>query len=136
MISIRQLRPAGDDGAATVEFLGVSVLVILLTFTPIQVAAFVHARNLATAAAQDAAHAAARADLTTGEAEAAGVLAARRILDGERSITDVSVHVTRDPQVATATVTGMSLTILPGVRWQAHATQQAGVERFVGRTQP
>jgi Flp pilus assembly protein TadG len=51
---------AGDDGAAVVDFVLVSVLLVLLLFAVLQVAVWFYARNVVSAAAADAArHAAA-----------------------------------------------------------------------------
>lgn len=125
-----------DDGAAgVVELLLGFTLIVTMTFLSFQVVGYLHARNLAAAAAQDAAHAAAAADLSAGEASAQGEQAAGRILDGERSLTGVTVSVNRGTTTATATVMGQSMPVIPGLTWNVDVSSQAGVERFVGRGQ-
>lgn len=125
-----------DEGAVgLIELVLYTPLIVLMTFVPIQTAAFLHARNLAQAAAQDAAHAAAAADLSSASAQALGAQAAHRLVDSEQSLTAVSIAVTRGPTTVTADVRGESLQIIPGVTWRVHATAEVGVERFVGRGQ-
>jgi Flp pilus assembly protein TadG len=51
----------GDDGAAVVEFVLISVLLIFLLFAVLQVAVFFYARNIVSASAADAARFAAAA---------------------------------------------------------------------------
>ena len=57
--------PSGDRerGAAVVEFVFVSVLVVVLLLAVLQVAVYVHVRNVVTASAQEGARYAANADV-------------------------------------------------------------------------
>jgi Flp pilus assembly protein TadG len=58
--------PSEDDsqrGAAVVEFVFVSVLVVVLLLAVLQVAVYVHVRNVVTASAQEGARFAANADV-------------------------------------------------------------------------
>jgi Flp pilus assembly protein TadG len=48
-------RPRGDDGAAVVDFVMISVLLVMLLFAVLQVAIYFYARNVAAASAADAA---------------------------------------------------------------------------------
>ncbi len=59
-------HPAGEDGeqgGAVVEFVFVSVLVVVLLLAVLQVAVYVHVRNVVTASAQEGARYAANADV-------------------------------------------------------------------------
>jgi Flp pilus assembly protein TadG len=55
------MRRGRDDGAAVVEFVLISVLLIFLLFAVLQVAVFCYARNIVSASAADAARYAAAA---------------------------------------------------------------------------
>ena len=66
MAEARTLLPPPDDGergAAVVEFVFVSVLVVVLLLAVLQVAVYVHVRNVVTASAQEGARFAANADV-------------------------------------------------------------------------
>lgn len=58
----RVRRPTGESGAAVVDFLLVSILVLALFLLVFQVGAVLHARTVLVAAAQDGARYAANAD--------------------------------------------------------------------------
>lgn len=74
----RRGRPSAacDRGSAAVDFVLLSVLLVLLLFAVLQVAVFVYARNVVSAAAADGARFAANAGVTpsAGEARARLVL--------------------------------------------------------------
>lgn len=57
--------PDGERGAAVVEFVFVSVLVVVLLLAVLQVAVYVHTRNVMTASAQEGARYAANADVAS-----------------------------------------------------------------------
>ena len=65
-------RPEDDDGAAVVDFVLISVLLVFLLFAVLQVAIYFYARNVAAAAAADAARyaAAESVDPSAGSARA------------------------------------------------------------------
>ena len=64
----RRLRAAarGDDGAAVVEFVLIAALVIGLLLAVLQVAVYVHVRNVVAASAQEGARYAANVDVDSG----------------------------------------------------------------------
>jgi Flp pilus assembly protein TadG len=68
-----------DDGAAVVEFVMISVLLVLLLFGVLQVGVYFYARNIVAASAADAARYAASAGTP---ASAGGVRAEQLIADG------------------------------------------------------
>lgn len=61
-----RLRARGEGGAAVVEFVMVSALVMGLLLAVLQVAVYVHARNVVAASAQEGARFAANADVDSG----------------------------------------------------------------------
>jgi hypothetical protein len=65
-----------DDGSAVVEFVLVSVLLVMLLLAVVQVAVYLHIRAVATASAAEGARYAANADVPTG----AGGLRAEGVL--------------------------------------------------------
>jgi Flp pilus assembly protein TadG len=52
---VSEQPPSGDDGAAVIEFVMMSVLLLFLLFGVLQVAVFFYARNVAASSAADAA---------------------------------------------------------------------------------
>ncbi|GAC1323986.1 MAG: hypothetical protein NVSMB13_04680 [Mycobacteriales bacterium] len=63
-----RLRWRGQEGSAVVEFVLVGVLLIFLFLAVLQVAAYVHLRNVLAASAAEGARYAANADVSTDEA--------------------------------------------------------------------
>ena len=61
-------RLGGERGGAVVDFVLVSVLVVVLLLAVLQVAVYVHVRNVVTASAQEGARYAANADVPTAAA--------------------------------------------------------------------
>src|SRR4051812_36609473 len=56
----------GERGSAVVEFVLVSLLIVMLLLAVLQVAVYVHVRNVVTASAQEGARYAANADVDSG----------------------------------------------------------------------
>lgn len=108
--------------------------VLLLVFGLVQGALWYHARDVATAAAAEGA-AAGRAEAGTaaaGEQQAAAFLA--RTGD---SVLDARVVATRDAARVQVTVSGRSISLLPGLPGPAVNQSVTGpVERFTSRTAP
>jgi Flp pilus assembly protein TadG len=61
--SVRRLTEDGERGSAVVDFVLVSVLILGLLLAVLQVAVYVHVRNVVTASAQQGARYAANADV-------------------------------------------------------------------------
>jgi Flp pilus assembly protein TadG len=57
----------GEGGSAVVEFVLVSVLIVVLLLAVLQVAVYVHVRNVVTASAQEGARYAANADVPVAD---------------------------------------------------------------------
>ena len=126
---------AGSDaGSSAVELVLLTPLVMVLTFVPIQLGLWMHGRQLVTAAAQEASHAAAAADLTPAQASTQGHAATDRFLADQRVVRVQSVRVERGPVTATATVEGTNLSMIGWLDLQVSATSSSGVEQFLGTT--
>ncbi len=126
---------AGSDvGSSAVELVLLTPLVMVLTFVPIQLGLWMHGRQLVTAAAQEASHAAAAADLTPAQASARGHAATDRFLADQRVVQVQSVRVERGPVTASATVEGTNLSMIGWLDLQVSATSSSGVEQFLGAT--
>ena len=110
-----------ERGSASVEMVVLLPLLFGILFAGVQGALLYHARTLAIAAAQEGARAAAAqgGTLSAGTAAATGFL---HNAAGD-ALTGVSVTGTRTASVATITVQGTSLTVVPG--WTLTVKQSA-----------
>ena len=70
--SFQRLRDDGERGSAVVDFVLVSVLIVILLLAVLQVAVYVHVRNVVTASAQEGARFAAHADVDSSLGAALG----------------------------------------------------------------
>jgi len=78
----RASRPREDRGSAVVEFVLVSVLVVTLLLAVLQIAVFVHVRNVIAASAQEGARYGANADVDSAAgAEYTRELVSRAVSD-------------------------------------------------------
>ena len=69
---VKRLRSSvdGERGSAVVEFVLVSLLIVMLLLAVLQVAVYVHVRNVVTASAQEGARYAANADVASSSGAA------------------------------------------------------------------
>jgi len=118
----------GDRGSVTLEMVILFPAVLLMSFGLIQGALWYHARTVAMAAAEEALDAA-RAQHGT---EAAGQAVARSFLGrAGDNLRDARVVVHRVAATVTVTVTGTSVSVLPGVPGAAVSQTVSGpVERY------
>ena len=73
MLVLPDLRTPADDGergSAVVDFVMVSILIVTLLLAVLQVAVYVHVRNVVTASAQEGARYAANADVASSSGAA------------------------------------------------------------------
>lgn len=123
-------RPNSVDerGSASVELVVLMPLLLLILFSSVQGAVYFHASALAMAAAQEGARAASRENGTL----AAGTSAASAFVSDAAgdSLTAVTIRGSRTAAFATITVTGSSLSLVPG--WTPTVEQSASlpVERI------
>ncbi|AEV86776.1 hypothetical protein ACWT_5758 [Actinoplanes sp. SE50] len=102
---------------------------LLLLFLSLQVAMWSYARSIALTAAQEGLTAA----RGYNSSAAAGTARAQDFITraGGDSLTGARVSVTRTATQASVTVTGSSLSLVPGLRFRVSQTATGPVERFV-----
>jgi Flp pilus assembly protein TadG len=120
-------HPRGQAGSATTELVLLMPVVLLLVLLIVQFGLWLHARQVATAAAQEGLVA---ARVETGTA-AAGHARAVAFLTQTGGLRDVGVDASRDVTTARVTVTGTTPTVLPGTALGVSAVAEGPVERFV-----
>ncbi len=89
----------GERGSAVVDFVMVSILIVTLLLAVLQVAVYVHVRNVATASAQEGARYAANADVDSsygaaGTVEIVGRATTERTAEGLRCTSSEQVDPT------------------------------------------
>ena len=127
-----------DGGAATLELVVLFPILLLLIFGTIQGALYFHGRNVVLAAAQQGVRAA-RLDGQPDRAATAGQQTRQFLLDtGELSnLSGLTVVVSLDGSQVRVTVTGRTVSLLPGVPGPRVTQTAAGsLERFTSRTNP
>ena len=111
-------------GSVSIELVILLPALFAVMFLGMQAALFYHARTVAIAAAQEGARAAG----TEQGRESDGVTAANDFIDeagGRDVLTGTSATASRTATTATVTVTGFSLSVIPG--WNVRITQSATV---------
>jgi Flp pilus assembly protein TadG len=103
-------------------------ITLLIVLGIIQFGIWYHANDIARAAAQEAVRSASAYRATQAE----GTQAANQVLADNANglITHTRVACDRDPSVATATVTGYALQVVPFISLPVKATATAPVEAF------
>ncbi|MBF4768621.1 pilus assembly protein [Nocardioides agariphilus] len=117
-------RRRDDRGSVSIELVILLPALFAVMFLGMQAALFYHARTVAIAAAQEGARAAG----TEQGHEADGVGAANDFLaeaGGDDVLTGTSTTAKRTATTATVTVTGFSLSVIPG--WKVRISQSATV---------
>lgn len=116
-----------DDGSSSIQAAVLYPVVMLLLLAVIQGGVYFHAQNVARTAASSAVQAARTATGTPADGHEA---AARVLHQGGSSLRDVAVAVDRGPTDVTATITGTSMTLIPGWHPGIRQTASGTVERF------
>jgi Flp pilus assembly protein TadG len=117
----------GQSGSATTELVLLMPLVLLLVLLIVQFGLWLHARQVATAAAQEGLVA---AQVETGTA-AAGHSRAVAFAAQTGGLRDIGVEVSRDATTARVTVNGTTPAVLPSTGFGVSAVAEGPVERFV-----
>lgn len=117
----------GQSGSATTELVLLMPVVLLLVLLIVQFGLWLHARQVATAAAQEGLVA---AQVETGTA-AAGHDRAVAFLAQTGGLRDVSVDAARDLTTARVVVIGTTPAVLPGTSFAVSAVAEGPTERFV-----
>jgi Flp pilus assembly protein TadG len=125
-----------QTGSTSLELVVLFPVLLAVIFGLVQGALWFHARNLASAAAQEGVRVV-RVETGTvdaGRARAAGFLADA---GGADVLTDPTIEIFADAQRVRVVVAGRSISVLPGVPGLAVEQSAAGpVERFTTRTGP
>jgi Flp pilus assembly protein TadG len=117
-------RRRGERGSVSIELVVLLPALFAVMFLGMQAALHYHAKTVAIAAAQQGARAAG----TEQGRESDGVGAANDFLNeagGEDVLTGTSTSANRTATTATVTVSGFSLSVIPG--WNVRITQSASV---------
>lgn len=119
-----------DRGMATIQMVLLMPALLAVIFAGMQAALWYHARAIATAAAQEGARAAGaqHGSAGAGSAEATAFLADA----GQDAISRTAVRSSRDGTNATVTVTGASMSVIPGWRITVRQSATVPVERITG----
>ena len=121
-------RWSGERGASAIEMAIVFPVTLFLIFGIIQFGVYYHANNIARAAAQEGARTASAYQSTA----AAGAASAQRVLADNTTgmISQTSIIPYRDQNVATVTVKGQALKVIPFIPLSISETATAPVEAF------
>ncbi len=129
-------RSVDEQGSATLEIAVLFPAVLLATFGLIQGALYFHARDVALAAATDGLTAA-RSRTGSGEEGQQAASAFIQRAGGGDVLLGSSVSSVRTATTATVTVTGRTLSLVPGLPgWSVSQTASGPVERFTRAGQP
>lgn len=128
---MRSWRLRDERGSLTIEAVLVLPLCLSLVFLGTQAAMWFHAREVAMGAAADGARAAAVEQAGAGDGRSAA-LAFVADAGGSDVLSGVGVASSRSATTATVTVSGASMSLVPG--WDPKVTQSASVpvERITG----
>ncbi|MFY1659344.1 TadE/TadG family type IV pilus assembly protein [Micromonospora sp. WMMD1274] len=129
MTGLRRRRRR-DEGAASVELVLATPLLLLLIMAGVQFALWAHARHMAQAAANEGVQSA-RAYHSSAAAGKADTEALLRDLSGG-SLTGTAVTASRSATTATITITGRASSVIPGLTFPIRVTVTAPVERVPG----
>lgn len=130
---MRRPRPRGEDaerGSAVAEFVIISALVLGLFLSLLQLAVFLHARNMAHDAAAHAARYAALADVSVAEGERRAAEIARSAI-GDGAHPRSSLTVTKVPEGERVTVSvDVAIPLLGLVTGPTSYSAQASAVRY------
>lgn len=116
-----------EDASSTTELVLLMPVVLLLVMLVVQFGLWMHARQVVLSAAQEALSVAQQLDATSD----AGRSRAEEFLAQAGGVRDTAVVVDREAISATASVTGTTPAVVPGLSLGVSAVVQGPVERFV-----
>lgn len=123
--------PAHDDdrqaGSVTTELVMLMPVVLLLVMLIVQFGLWLHARQVATSAAQEGL-VAVQVEFGT---HAAGLERATAFLAAAGGLRDVQIDVVHEPATVRVTVTGTTPAVIPGMNLGIAAHAEGPTERFV-----
>jgi len=120
-------RRRRDSGAASVELVLATPLLLLLLMAGVQFALWAHARNMAQAAANEGVQTA----RAYGSSAAAGRADTRALLAdlSGGSLTGTNVTASRSATSATIVITGQATSVIPGLTFPVRISVTAPVEK-------
>lgn len=124
-LSAARLR--GDAGMTTVQLAIIFPAVLLWLLLIVQYGLWWHAKQVANAAAAEAA---ATARVPTGT-DTAAEQAAWGYLNESGNLTNITVTIDRDSNTVTVTVTGNAPRLVPGFGWGVTATTRSPLEQLL-----
>jgi Flp pilus assembly protein TadG len=125
----RSVAAHRDRGAATVEFVLATPLLVLMLMLIIQAGLWMHASHIAQAAAESALEAARVQGGTAAAGRRAGRAELAALAGG--SLQHTTVTVTRTATTTRVRITGSAEALIPGWHWQVTATAAARNENFI-----
>lgn len=119
------MQPRDDHGSTSLELALACPVLAVLAALGIQVALWLHAQNVAQAAAREGARAAAVAEARPGDAEER----TRQVLAGlgPQMLDDVTITATQTASTTQVQVKGRTISLVPGLTW--HVNEQARQHR-------
>lgn len=111
-----------ERGSVSIEMVILFPLALTLIFLAVQGAVYYHGRTVAMASAQQGARDAAAKGATDGEGQEAALAFARRV-GGDGVLGSPTVTVDRSEDSVTVTVTGTTLSVIPG--WDPEVVQSS-----------
>lgn len=129
-MTLRARRADGQAGTTSSELVLLLPIMLLLIMLVVQFGLWLHARQVATAAAQEGL-AAAQVEFGTA---AAGHDTAAAFVAAAGGLREVDIAAVRETTTARVTITGTTPAVVPGLSLEVAAVAEGPVERFVAET--
>ncbi|MCA0296527.1 MAG: pilus assembly protein [Actinobacteria bacterium] len=127
MITPKRAR-TGERGSVPLETAVLAPAILLIIGLIVQAGFWFHARDVAIAAAEEGARAAAYDGAGASNGRSAAADFASRV--GRGALKDVAVSATRGATTATVTVTGHSISLVPGLTFTIQQSASVPTERI------
>ncbi len=121
------MRRRGEEGLTATQLAVMMPALLFWIMLIVQYGLWVHAKQVASAAAAEAADVA----QVPGTSVASAERAARSVLTQSGNLANVAIAVTPTADQVSVRVTGQAPRLVPGITWSVAAVAQAPLERFV-----
>jgi len=121
------VRRRGEEGLTATQLAVMMPALLFWIMLIVQYGLWVHAKQVASAAAAEAADVA----QVPGTSVASAERAARSVLTQSGNLANVAIAVTPTADQVSVRVTGQAPRLVPGITWSVAAVAQAPLERFV-----
>lgn len=125
------LRRRTEHGMTTIQVAVLFPAILFWIMLTVQYGLWWHAKQIANAAASEAADVAALADGTARLGEDA----AASYLTQAGNLSHITIDITRDPTLVTVEINGNAPQLVPGFAWSVAARSTVPVERFIPETE-